>query len=143
MRSMKKLIGLLLIAVIVFATLGVAYAETVSPMYVAVNDVQAMLEIESDGTANALVFVAPKQKGGIDYITVSASIVKKSTSTSVKTWKNIRVDVNPYTGKFVFSENYKLSTRGVYYLKVTSVKCYKDGNIVDTLGPLNSLNVLF
>ena len=63
MRSMKKSIGLLLIAVIVFGTLGVAYTETVSPMYVAVNDVQAMLEIESDGTANALVFVAPKQKG--------------------------------------------------------------------------------
>ncbi len=63
MRSMKKLIGLLLIAVIVFGTLGVAYGETVSPMYAAVNDVQAMLEIESDGTANALVFVAPKQKG--------------------------------------------------------------------------------
>ena len=107
------------------------------------NDVKVTFTISEDGTSNSTITVSPMRVGGIDYITITASIIKRSTSSKVKTWNSVRVDENPYISNFIFNKNHELSARGVYYLEVTSVKCYKNGILVDDIGPIQSLNAVF
>ena len=140
---MKKIKVVILIIALILSSLNVAYACTISPLNNAVNDVKVAFTISEDGTSNSTITVSPMRAGGIDYITITASIIKRSTASKVKTWRNIRVDENPYISNFIFNKSHKLSVGGVYYLEVTSVKCYKNGKIVDDIGPIQSLNAVF
>ena len=147
---MKKIKVVILIIALILGSLNVAYASTISPLAStisplnnAVNDVKVTFTISEDGTSNSTITVSPMRVGGIDYITITASIIKRSTSSKVKTWNSVRVEEHPYVGNFIFNKNYELSASGVYYLEVTSMKCYKNGILVDDIGPIRSLNAMF
>ena len=143
MKKRKIILSTVLAIVLLFGALGIAEAAEIAPLYAAVNDAKILLSISKDGTAEAYISVMPKNKDAIDYVSVNACIVKKSTASTVKTWKNFRVEQNPNTRKFNFYETYQLTVKGAYYLDVKSVKCYKNGKVVDTIGPLQSTSSVF
>ena len=143
MKKRKIILSAVLAIILLFGALGIAEAAEIAPLYAAVNDAKILLSIAKDGTAEAYISVMPKNKDAIDYVSVNACIMKRSTASSVKTWKNLRVEQNPNTGKFNFYETYKLTAKGTYYLDVKSVKCYKNGKIVDTIGPLQSTSAVY
>ena len=126
---------------LIFGMSATAFAEAggISPRYAAVNDVRATFTIDSSGQSTSLVTVTPKNSSSIDYISVTASIVRKSTGAAVKTWRNVRVDEPSYIGQFVFAENFQLSSRGTYYLQVTSIKVYKNGSLVETIENMSTV----
>lgn len=143
MKKRKIILSTVLAIVLLFGALGIAEAAEIAPLYAVVNDAKILLSISKDGTAEAYISVMPKNKDAIDYVSVNACIIKKSTASTVKTWKNFRVEQNPNTGKFNFYETYQLTAKGTYYLDVKSVKCYKNGKIVDTIGPLQSTSTVY
>ena len=143
MKKRKIILSTVLAIVLLVGALGMAEAAEIAPLYAAVNDAKILLSISKDGTAEAYISVMPKNKDAIDYVSVNTFIIKKSTASTVKTWKNFRVEQNPNTGKFNFYETYQLTAKGTYYLDVKSVKCYKNGKIVDTIGPLQSTSTVY
>ena len=108
---MKKIKVVILIIALILGSLNVAYASTISPLAStisplnnAVNDVKVTFTISEDGTSNSTITVSPMRVGGIDYITITASIIKRSTSSKVKTWNSVRVEEHPYVGNFIFNK---------------------------------------
>lgn len=95
LKKRKIILSTVLAIVLLVGALGMAEAAEIAPLYAAVNDAKILLSISKDGTAEAYISVMPKNKDAIDYVSVNACIIKKSTASTVKTWKNFRVEQNP------------------------------------------------
>lgn len=101
----------------------------ISPMFVGVNRITASLSISSSGVARGMVNVFPKNSTSLDYVLTTASLVNSSGS-KVKTWTNIKSTMNG-NGYFIFDNSYTVQSRGQYKLTY-SIKCYKNGTVIDT-----------
>ncbi len=101
----------------------------ISPFFVGVNRITASFSISTSGTARGMVNVFPKNSSSLDHILTTASVVSES-GTAVKTWTNIKSTINA-DGYFIFDQSYTLQNRGNYKF-VYTVKCYKNGVMIDT-----------
>ncbi|MGI5927842.1 MAG: hypothetical protein ACOX8A_11830 [Thermacetogeniaceae bacterium] len=101
----------------------------VSPLFVGVDRIVGIISISPSGIAQVSVSAFPKTSTSLDYILTTASIVN-GNGTAVKTWTNVKSTKNA-AGYFLFNQSYALQSRGKYKL-VYTVKCYKDGVMIDT-----------
>ncbi|MDD4591387.1 MAG: hypothetical protein PHG06_13315 [Parabacteroides sp.] len=101
----------------------------ITPFFVGVDIIMASFSISPSGVARGMVNVIPKNASSLDYILTTASVVNAS-GTAVKTWTNIKSTIN-VDDYFIFDQSYTLQKRDKYKF-VYTVKCYKNGTMIDT-----------
>lgn len=103
--------------------------KTITPYFVGVATAKAIISFDGN-MANATIAITPKTSTSIDYVKVSAKLMKVGSSTPIKSWSQT-VSASG-SGNFIFSEEKSISASGKYYVKAT-VKCYKNSTVADTL----------
>ncbi len=104
-------------------------AGSVQPRYTYVNVVHTMLSINSSGVATCVVSIDENPDNPFTYSKLTVYIKKSSNDSTVKTFTATKYSTNGY---FTWSDTYKLTAKGTYYIKAVN-KLYKNGNLVETI----------
>lgn len=110
-------------------------SDSISPSYVSTQTFKIGFSITS-GISACTCRIIPKKSGSITSATGRFEVINNSGKT-VKTYNQ---QMKKSGNSFRFSENYKLPSKGTYYLKAT-VTCYKNGIKQETITKTSSKRV--
>ncbi len=125
----RKIYALILALILLMLTLQpVAYAEEVSPRYSGVSAVISTMALEFDSILAYTVDVHPLTQGCLDRVHIDAEL----RTVGGRIEKTYDEDLPYELGVFSFEKRRAVTVEGVYFLRYT-VKCYKDGKLIDTI----------
>lgn len=140
---MKRIIRIMLVVLIVLLSSMSAFAANSTPGDAALPQYETARAIITNcgvasGIATATIAMYPRTNVEINTVKATVVLHNDSTGTTVKTWKNYTLNGPDFGGYFRFSEQYKLSQKGNYYITAT-IKTYKNGALKETIKTKSSV----
>ena len=134
---MKKIICLLLTAMVIIASSALCFAATdmpsgseITPSYVTTGGGQAAFSINSSGIASLKGYFPPRVIGIVDKVDVNF-LVKSSSGTTVVN-STVNCKWNTATKDYIGSYSGRLPGKGKYML-YTTFYCYREGKLLETV----------
>jgi len=132
---MRRLLVVLLVMVIAFASISTAYGQVpdmqITPFFVSVSRYVNSLEVDESGNADFTLKVKPFKKEQLTEVKAIVKIVNATTGV-ISYNRTLNLPYSELYAQYKVSDSCILNRPGIYEFQVT-YKCYGNGVLLETI----------